>query len=59
MAGNIINFNRARKQANQIKKQTQTSENRTKFGRTKAEKLKDNFDKTKASKHLDEHKIDE
>ena len=43
----IVNFNRARKAANRVKKKQQADENAVKFGRTKAEKK---FEQTRADK---------
>ena len=43
----IVNFNRARKAANRVKKKQQADENAVKFGRTKAEKK---LEQTRADK---------
>ncbi len=59
MPDNIINFKTAKKRASYTKKELQASENRTKFGRTKTEKRKTDFDKSKAKTHLDDHKLDD
>lgn len=55
----IINLRNVRKQKARAEKETQASENRVLFGRTKAEKLKDAAEKAKAEKHIDGHKRDE
>ena len=57
MVDNIISFKNAKKRASYAKKELQASENRTKFGCTKAEKRADAFDKSKAKAHLDDHKL--
>ena len=59
MADNIISFKNAKKRAGYAEKEAQASENRTKFGRTKAEKRADNFEESKAKTHLDDRKLDD
>ena len=59
MSGKIIHFKSATKKAGCAKKETQAAENRKKFGRTKAEKRADNFEKSKAKTHLDALKLDD
>ncbi len=58
MTGKIINLRNARKQKQRAEKETKSEENRTKFGRTGAQKNEDNVTKLKAKNHLDGHKID-
>ncbi|MNL51958.1 hypothetical protein D3C87_1750980 [compost metagenome] len=55
----IINLRNVRKQKARAERETQASQNRVLFGRTKAEKLKDAAEKAKAEKHIDGHKRDE
>jgi len=59
MPDNIINFKTAKKHAGYAKKDAQATENRVKFGRSKTEKRKTDFDKSKAKTHLDDHKLDD
>ena len=51
-----INLNRARKAKARIVGQTVAAENRVKFGRTKAEKLKAKMDAERAKSALDQTK---
>lgn len=55
----IISLSKARKARARADKETAAEANRLKFGRTKAEKLKDAGDKARAEKHIDGHKRDE
>ncbi len=57
MTGKIINLRHARKQKQRAEKETKAEENRTKFGRTGAQKNEDNVTKLKAKNHLDGHKL--
>ncbi len=59
MTGNIVNFKRAKKRAGYAQKETQASENRKKFGRNKAEKRLDEFEKVQDKKRHDDRKLDE
>lgn len=58
MPDNIIHFKTAKKKAAYRKKEEQASENRVKFGRSKAQKQKDAFELKKSKTDLDGHKID-
>ena len=53
-----INFNKARKAKLRSDKEKQASENRAKFGRTKAEKQLDTSKVEKLNKHVDDHELD-
>lgn len=55
----IINLRTARKAKARTEKETQASQNRVLFGRTKAERQKDAAEKAKAEKHIDGHKREE
>ncbi|MCP8882260.1 DUF4169 family protein [Devosia sp. XJ19-1] len=55
----IINLRTARKAKARADKETVAEANRLKFGRTKAEKLKDASEKARADRHIDGHKRDE
>jgi Domain of unknown function (DUF4169) len=54
----IINLKRVRKQISRADQSKQADANRLKFGRTKAEKLSEKFDRQKADENLDGHKRD-
>jgi hypothetical protein len=53
-----VNFNNARKAKLRSDKEKQASENRVKFGRTKAEKQFDTAKTEKLKKHVDDHEVD-
>jgi hypothetical protein len=55
----IISLSKARKAKARTEKEANAEANRLKFGRTKAEKLKDAAEKAQAEKHIDGHKRDE
>ncbi len=59
MSDNVIKFGKAKKSLARKNKEKQASENRVKFGRTKAQKLKDKFEQDKAHTGVDKHKRDE
>ncbi|WP_297108589.1 DUF4169 family protein [uncultured Devosia sp.] len=52
----ILSLSKARKAKARTEKEAAAEANRLKFGRTKAEKLKDAAEKAKADKHIDGHK---
>ncbi len=54
----VTNLNRFRKARARTDKVRQAEENRAKFGRTKADKTTAATRKTRASSHLDGHKLD-
>lgn len=56
---NVVHFKTAKKQASYVKKEAKASENRVRFGRTKAEKRIDSFDKYKAKADLNDRKLDD
>ena len=56
---NIINLRTVRKQKARASKDAQAEQNRTLFGRTKGEKLKQATEKSLAARHIDGHKKDE
>lgn len=58
MSDNVIKFGKAKKKIAKKVKEKLADENRVKFGRTKAEKLRDAKAKAKAKKSIDQHKID-
>ena len=53
----IINLNRARKQANRTKDKKQAEANRLTFGRTKSERTATEKEKASAIRHIDGHKL--
>lgn len=59
MTDNVISFKQAKKHASYAKKETQAAENRKKFGRSKAEKRVDKFEKRQADIQFDGHKLDD
>ena len=54
----IIKFNAAKKVVKKSRKEKQAAENRVKFGRTKAEKLRDTIAKEKSAAYIENHKRD-
>ena len=59
MTDNVVNFKQAKKRAGYAKKELTATENREKFGRNKAEKWADEFEKAQQAEHVDAHKLDE
>ncbi|ODT69813.1 MAG: DUF4169 domain-containing protein [Pelagibacterium sp. SCN 63-23] len=55
----IVSLSKVRKQKARAEKDATAEANRQKFGRTKAEKLRDATEKARADKHVDGHKRDE
>ncbi len=51
--GEVINFNKARKQKARADAEKQAEENRVRFGRTKAQKQRDAEEATEAQRRLD------
>lgn len=58
MSGKPVNLNRVRKDKARAEKRARADENAVKFGRTKAEKARDDAAADKAGKHIDDHKRD-
>jgi len=56
---NIVNFNKFRKKTKRVDDEKFAEENRVKFGRTKAEKMRERIERRKKSYFLDGAKIDE
>lgn len=52
----IINLRNARKQKARVEKDAQAAQNRVLFGRTKAERLKQEAEKTLADRRIDGHR---
>lgn len=55
----IISLKTVRKQKARAGKEAQAAQNRLLFGRTRAEKLKQEAEKVLAEKHIDGHRKDE
>lgn len=53
----IVNLRRARKQRLRAEKERQAQENRAKFGRTKADKLRAAAETDRDSHHLDQARL--
>ena len=58
MSAEIINLKDFRKRQAKLEKQRQAEENRVRFGRSKAEKLKESADKKRQDADLDGKKRD-
>jgi len=54
-----VNLNKARKAKARAQKQQTAAENRAKFGRTKAEKLRDNLTADRARRNLENARKDD
>lgn len=54
-----INLNRVRKDKARAEKRARADGNAAKFGRTKAQKAAEEADRSRAEKHLDQHRRDE
>ncbi len=59
MAGDVVNFNKARKAKARHQKVIKAAENRASFGRKKSEKEKAAALTKKLQAHLDGHKLDD
>ncbi|WP_420002675.1 DUF4169 family protein [Arenibacterium sp. LLYu02] len=55
----IVNFNKFRKEKARADKKARADENAVKFGRTKAEKLREKIEQTRQDKQHDGHKLEE
>ncbi|WP_397542080.1 DUF4169 family protein [Roseovarius salis] len=56
MNGKPVNLNRVRKQKARAEKRARADENAVKFGRSKAEKARDEANSERANRHVDGHK---
>lgn len=54
----VINLNKHRKAKHRAEKEQKASENRRKFGRTKAEKQQEQLASSKQIRHIEGHKRD-
>jgi hypothetical protein len=57
--GDVVNFKRFKKRNEREQSASQADANRARFGRTKAERARDEHRKDRASDLLDQHKIDD
>ncbi len=57
--GDVINLRQERKRRKRSAKEAEASENRVKFGLTKAEKAKNEQERERAVHHLDAHRKDD
>ncbi|WP_282610237.1 DUF4169 family protein [Pelagibius sp. Alg239-R121] len=57
--GDIVNLRQERKRRKRRTKETEASENRIRFGLTKAEKKKNDQERDRAIHHLDAHRKDD
>lgn len=55
----IINLKQARKRRDRSEKNERAQANRTRFGLAKAEKQKQDLERSKADRSLDQHKLDD
>ena len=55
----ILNFNKFRKKKKRADDEKRAEENRVKFGRTKAEKMREAAERRKNADHLDGVKLDD
>lgn len=58
MSGKLISLSRARKTRTRLAKSAKATENAVKFGRSKAEKLRDADNAERLKQHLDNHERD-
>jgi hypothetical protein len=56
--GEIVNLNKRRKQAERLRKEHLAAQNRRKFGRSKAERAKDEDEAGRQGRDLDSHRLD-
>ncbi|MEP6343352.1 MAG: DUF4169 family protein [Maricaulaceae bacterium] len=57
MSDNVIKFGKAKKNLARHQREAQAAENRIKYGRTKAEKLKQDSEAAKDARKIDGHKL--
>jgi len=56
---NVINLNKFRKKKKLEDAEFRANENRAKHGRTKGQRKREDSDASKASRHLNSHKLDD
>ncbi len=56
--GDVVNLKRFKKRTERTASAKQADANRTRFGRTKSERARDQQRKTRANNLLDQHRID-
>ena len=57
--GDVVNLKRFKKRSEREQSAMQAEANRARFGRTKAERARDEHQKDRASEFLDQHRIDD
>ena len=57
--GDVVNLKRFKKRSEREQSAMQADANRARFGRTKAERTRDENQKNRASEILDQHRIDD
>jgi Domain of unknown function (DUF4169) len=57
--GDVVNLKRFRKRAERVQSAKQAEANRTRFGRTKSERVVDERRSKRASDLLDQHRVDD
>jgi hypothetical protein len=55
----IVNLRQWRKRQGRREAEEKASRNRAKFGQSKTQKTSQEFSKTQASRHLDQHRLDD
>jgi len=55
----LVNLNKARKAKARADREAQAGANRAKFGRTKAERLRDEAEAAQARQKIDSHRMDQ
>lgn len=53
MAADIVNLNKARKRKARIERDAQAAENRVRFGRSKAERLRDAAERQRSAREIE------
>lgn len=59
MTGKVVNLRTARKRRDRAAEEARAAENRTRHGRTKAERARDADRTARTDRHLDGHRLDE
>ncbi|KUJ81773.1 DUF4169 family protein [Ruegeria profundi] len=57
--GKPVNLNRYRKQKARAQKKARADQNAVKFGRSKVQRVEEEFDQNKQRRDLDNHELDE
>ncbi|WP_291848814.1 DUF4169 family protein [Bradyrhizobium sp.] len=57
--GDLVNFKRFKKRSERQQSASEADANRARFGRTKAERVRDEHQKDRANNVLDQHRIED